>query len=911
MLGIGIALLVTAIIVIAILYVISIWIYKRAPANMCFIRTGFLGTKVCLGKGALVLPVFHEVTWVSLETIKIIVSRAREQAVLTIDNIRVDIGVELYAHVGHTDDMVLTASRSLGEKTFDAEQVRALLEAKVVSAVRSYAATMTLQQLHENRDAFAKGIKEAVLESFSANGLMLEEVTITSLEQASKEFFKTDNVFDAEGLKVITDITSNARREVHSTEKRTTVAIRQKELDTQLELLEIERNEAFARANQDKEVANEQAQQLGQKQIFVLDQRRAVEEKEIENEKELNRTRTERDISASEEERRREVSEIRNALTLEQERRDREIAIIAKAQEEELANISRRLTLEKAERDREIELLSKSEQVELAEIRRGLTRERAEKDREIELIDKDREREQADIQRLTAITRESETARDERHRAEREAGLAIRQREKEVHLLNLDIEKTEAFADALQETEVSNERARVLAEQQRYILDRRLEVAEEEIDKALAIEKAQIAKEAAAAEAAKAQDAAEIARALARETEERARAIALAGKDAELRRTEVQQALTVEVEERNREIALIAKDQERESADIRRMLARELEERDREIALTQKQKQLEAAEVDKLTTTAERERAAHEVESVRHVADAQRTKEIELIAAAQAAERQRIEEDAKAQITRMHMVTQSEARKASAKDDAEAIMVRAQAGADAQKITADGIEREAGAVGRAEAEVEGLRVRNTQRALEAEAKGIEAKAEALAKYNEAATFLELAKLRIEAEREIHVQQATSMGTALSGAQIRMYGDGGNGTVDTIRGMFTKGFALGEVLEGVAQSLPEGLRRRLSATGLAGLIGAAPSNRDLLAAMGALQDLVRGSLSNREARSVPFPEAVQTLADAADGDSQTRAVELLGALNADDVLADVPFETVWSLLQAMARAASDE
>ena len=134
----------TAIVVLAILYVISIWVYKRAPANMGFIRTGFGGTKVCLGRGAVVLPVFHEVSWISLETIKLIVSRSREQAVLTADKIRIDIVTELYAHVGRTEDDLLTASRSLGDKTFDAEKVRNLLEAKVVSALRSYAATKTL-----------------------------------------------------------------------------------------------------------------------------------------------------------------------------------------------------------------------------------------------------------------------------------------------------------------------------------------------------------------------------------------------------------------------------------------------------------------------------------------------------------------------------------------------------------------------------------------------------------------------------------------------------------------------------------------------------------------------------------------------------------------------------------------------
>ncbi|MFO1350993.1 MAG: SPFH domain-containing protein, partial [Gammaproteobacteria bacterium] len=214
-----ITLVILLIVLVAILYIISIWVYKRSPTNMAFVRTGLMGTKVCLGRGALVLPVFHEVTWVSLETIKLIVRRAREDAILTADKIRIDVTTELYAHVGHSEADVLTASRSLGEKTFDADKVRNLLEAKVVSALRTYAATKTLSELHENRNGFAQNIKENVAQSFQANGLNLEEVTIVTLEQTSKEFFKTDNVFDAEGLKIITEITSDARRKVHETEK--------------------------------------------------------------------------------------------------------------------------------------------------------------------------------------------------------------------------------------------------------------------------------------------------------------------------------------------------------------------------------------------------------------------------------------------------------------------------------------------------------------------------------------------------------------------------------------------------------------------------------------------------------------------------------------------------------------------
>ena len=957
-----ITLIFLVIVLIAILYVISIWVYKRAPANMGFIRTGYLGTKVCLGRGAMVLPVFHEVTWVSLETLKLIVSRSRDQAVLASDKIRIDVVAELYAHVGRSEDDLLAAARSLGERTFDTEKVRNLLEAKIVSALRSYAATKTLSELHENRDAFAKAVQNSVVESFHANGLTLEEVTIVTLEQSAKEFFDKDNVFDAEGLKVITAITSDARRQVHNTEKRTTVSIRQRELDTQLELLEIEKQEAFARAHQDREVANEQAQQIGSKQMYVLDQRMAVEQKEIDNERALERMRAERDVNATEESRRREAAEIQKTLELEKARRDREIELVAKTEEEQLANIQRKLSEERAERDRRIALVAKAEEEELVEIARALARERAEKDKEIELIGKEQGREVADIDRTTAVMSREEAARDERHQSSETTALSVRRRSLETRLAMLEIDKDEAFAQTQQEREVANERARVLSEQQRFILEQRWQVEEEEIAKARALEAAQIRKDIAIIEETRRREAAEIQRGLARETEERnrdialvakageleqaevqrrlaveveertrevaltgkdeeverarvkkalaveveerEREVALTGKDEEVERARVQKALAVEVEERERDIALIGKEQERERADIQRFLAREQEERDRQIALAAKTRELEQAEAHRLEMTARREQAEHDAESVRRVADATRQKEIDRIRAEKDADTRRIEEENKAQITRMHLLTQAEARSLAAEREAEATLTRARATSEAQQISAEGIEREAGAVGRAEVHIEALRVENVQRRFEAEAVGIEAKADALKTYNESATFLELAKLHIEAERDVHIDQAKAMGTALTGAHIRMYG-GDAGTVDNIRQLFTSGFGIGEALEGVAQSLPEGLRDRLARDGIRGIFRR-PDDGPLSGHVGQISDLVETHLG--DALDTPFATALERLREAAGGDEQaSRALAVLGSVNESGAFDDVPFATAWSLLQSLAKS----
>ena len=811
-----ITLIILAVVVIAFFYIISIWIYKRAPSNMGFIRTGLFGIKVCLGRGAIVLPVFHDVTWVSLETIKIVVSRSREQAILTKDNIRVDMVAELFTHVGHTRQEILQASRSLGEKTFDPEQVRNLLEAKVVSVLRSHAATKTLTDLHENREELAQTVKENVTESFTANGLVLVEATIVTLEQTGKEHFKADNVFDAEGLKIITEITSKARRAVHDTEKRTNVAIRQRDLDTQLEMLEIEKQEAFARANQDKDVSNEQALQMREKQVYILDQRMEVETKEIANDQSLEKLRTERDLYFTEEAKRREASEVQKVLALEVEEKDRQIALITKVQEEELANIARNLALEKSDRDRQIELIAKEQ-----------------------------ERQQAEIGRATAISVFEEQARQERHNATEDTSLNMRRKSMEARLEMLEVEKQEAFAAAQQEQDVSNEQARVLSEQQRFLLEQRWQVENEEIAKAKALEKAQIEKE----------------------------------------------------------VAIIEEMKKQEAADIRRFLARELEERQRQIALTDKTRELETVQVKRLQATAQREQAEHDVESVRVIADTRREGEVERLQAGTLADTRRIDEENKAQVTSMHMISQAESRLGAARQEAEATVVRANATSEAKQINAVGMEKEAGAKGRAEMEIETLRVMNTQRHLEAEAHGIEAKADALKKYDESATFLELARLHIEAERDIHIDQAKAMGSALSGAQIRMFG-GESGTVDTLRSLFTSGFGIGEALEGVAQSLPVGLRERFAQNGLRGIFGRPYAGGDWKRALSQLNGLVQKHLGTRKSGDISFADGVTLLEEQAGNDEElAQAVSILKEVNQQGLFDEMPFQKVWALLQA--------
>src|SRR4051812_47383742 len=94
LIGTGVALL----IVVAFVAVIT-KLYRKASANMAFVKTGMGGRKVIQDRGAIVVPVVHQVIPVSLETMRLNVERRGPHALITKDNLRVDLSAEFYIKV--------------------------------------------------------------------------------------------------------------------------------------------------------------------------------------------------------------------------------------------------------------------------------------------------------------------------------------------------------------------------------------------------------------------------------------------------------------------------------------------------------------------------------------------------------------------------------------------------------------------------------------------------------------------------------------------------------------------------------------------------------------------------------------------------------------------------------------------
>jgi len=179
-------------------------LYHRASKEIGFVRTGLGGEKVVRDGGALVFPVLHETIPVNMNTLKLEVQRAREAALITRDRMRVDVQAEFYVRVKPDAEAISTAAQTLGRRTMEPEALKELVEGKFVDALRAVAAGMSMEELHENRVDFAQKVQVAVAEDLLKNGLELESVSLTGLDQTSSEYFNPQNAFDAQGLTKLT-----------------------------------------------------------------------------------------------------------------------------------------------------------------------------------------------------------------------------------------------------------------------------------------------------------------------------------------------------------------------------------------------------------------------------------------------------------------------------------------------------------------------------------------------------------------------------------------------------------------------------------------------------------------------------------------------------------------------------------
>lgn len=400
-------------------------LYKRASKEISFVRTGMGGQKVIMNGGALVLPVLHEVIPVNMNTLRLEVRRANEQALITRDRMRVDVLAEFYVRVQPTAESIANAAQTLGMRTMEPTALKELVEGKFVDALRAVAAEMAMTELHEQRVDFVQKVQQVVSEDLLKNGLELESVSLTGLDQTGKEFFNPDNAFDAEGLTKLTEEIEGRRKRRNEIEQDTEVAISQKNLEAERQKLEIGREQEYARLEQAREIAIRRASQEAEIAQEQAERKREAEQAEILAQQEIERSKIASDREVEQERIQKEQlireKEIAKARSV-------EAADIEKAKTVESAEIDKRRAVELAEQDRAIAIAEKSKEKSESEAEAATARastvkaeervvtvretEIAERHKQIELVEAAKEAERRAISVKVAAEAEKEAAED-------------------------------------------------------------------------------------------------------------------------------------------------------------------------------------------------------------------------------------------------------------------------------------------------------------------------------------------------------------------------------------------------------------------------------------------------------------------------------------------------------------------
>lgn len=246
---------------LVIIGIILTRLYRRATKDVALIRTGFGGEKVVLNGGIMVIPVLHELMQVRLTTVKLEVSRLNKDALITLDKLRVDVVGLFHIKVKPDAQSIAAAAQTLGDAVNSPDAVKSLLDGKLVSALRSVAATMTMEHLHANRADFIQKVQEALMTDLDMNGFQLESVSITHFDQTAFEHFNENNAFDAEGLTVLTRTIEERKKIRNDIVATNRVEIEQRNLDANNQSLAIAQEAEQARLTQEQTLAARRAEQ--------------------------------------------------------------------------------------------------------------------------------------------------------------------------------------------------------------------------------------------------------------------------------------------------------------------------------------------------------------------------------------------------------------------------------------------------------------------------------------------------------------------------------------------------------------------------------------------------------------------------------------------------------------------------
>ena len=133
------------------------------------------------------------------------------------------------------------------------------MEGKLVDAVLSVAAGYTMDTLQDERGRYTAEVAAELKDDLAQNGLVLESVSLTRLDQTPFHALDENNAFNALGMRRLAEIIATNKKERAQIEADADVSVRQSELEATKRKLTITQEEEEAMIVQNREIETARA----------------------------------------------------------------------------------------------------------------------------------------------------------------------------------------------------------------------------------------------------------------------------------------------------------------------------------------------------------------------------------------------------------------------------------------------------------------------------------------------------------------------------------------------------------------------------------------------------------------------------------------------------------------------------
>lgn len=477
--------------------------YRKVGADEALVKTGWGGMKVVSGGGMWVIPIAHRVEHMDLSVKRIEIHRREKSGLICKDNVRADIEVAFFVRVSNTTPDILQVAQALGcRRASEKAALVELFDAKFSEALKTVGKHFDFVDLYTERDQF----KEEILKHIGTdlNGYILDDCAIDYLEQTPIEHLNDMNILDAEGIKKITNLTSQEHIRSNEIIREKEKTIKKQDVQAQETILELEKQRVEAVEKQKREIAE-------------ISAREAAEAAKVQEEQRLRsetaRIATEQELQIAEENMQRQIivaekNKIRtDAVETERVEKDRQLEVTERERIVGLASIEKEKAIEVEKRNiqdviRErvaVERTVVEEQQRIKDTEEFATADRAKK---VAITIAEKEAEEALVKEIKAAEAQKQAAGFEAERVVIEAEAARTAAEKETAAKKMlaEARQAEVAAEGLAEAQVMAVRAEAVEKEgtaEANVIERKL-VAEAKGQKAKAeaIEKEGVAEAA-------------------------------------------------------------------------------------------------------------------------------------------------------------------------------------------------------------------------------------------------------------------------------------------------------------------------------------------------------------------------------------------------------------------------------